>query len=71
MDPYNITKTWASKKLDENKFVSNKTIVFDLDDTLVNTDICIDNTYFPAITPMVELAKYAKKIRVLCDTYYS
>lgn len=62
MDPYNIIKIWASKKLEANKHVPNRTIVFDLDDTLINTNICINNTYFPHIKRMVELAWYAKRL---------
>ena len=62
MDPYNSTKIWASKILKDNENVPNRAIVFDLDDTLVNTSICIDNKYFPAIQPIVDLAHLAKKL---------
>jgi hypothetical protein len=62
MNPYNSTKNWASKILQDNKDVPNRAIVFDLDDTLVNTNICIDNTYFPPIQPIVDLAHLAKEL---------
>jgi predicted secreted acid phosphatase len=62
MNPYKSTKIWASKILRDNKDVPNRAIVFDLDDTLVDTNICIDNTYFPPIQPIVDLSHLAKEL---------